>query len=94
LSEENIQLWLGLCLVGGFCAHSWYWWIRSIILYRRNGFDFTKDFGPKIYHGDSVDDDRWLVNPRDKLLFSLPLFVVVSSVLSTVMILGLLGVLD
>jgi hypothetical protein len=69
--EDRAQL--ESCLVGGFCAYNWYWYIKAIIFYRRNGFDFSKDFGPKLYWSDFQDDDRYLAKPRDKfaLVFTL-----------------------
>ncbi|MDR6670458.1 hypothetical protein [Rhizobium sp. 1399] len=95
MSEDRLQLWFALFFVGGFCAYSWYWWIRSIIFYRRNGFDFTKDFGPELYQSDrGGEDDCVLEKPRDKLLIAWPLWVVVTSVTLLFIILGLLGVFE
>jgi hypothetical protein len=45
-------------LVGGACAWSWYWYIRSIIFYYKNGFDFSEDFGPSF--SEFPDDENAL----------------------------------
>ena len=77
--------------MGGFCAYSWYWYIKSFIFYFRNGFDFSEDFGPKI--SEFPDDDRFTVKPREKFFVAWPVFVVVTSVLLLSVVLALLGVL-
>ncbi|WP_261318967.1 hypothetical protein [Rhizobium leguminosarum] len=66
MSDDRIQLWIGLCLVGGFCAYSWYWYIRSIIFYRKNGFDFSKDLFD-IYL-PSFANDGFLATPKAKFI--------------------------
>ncbi|RWY68801.1 hypothetical protein EHI48_28595 [Rhizobium sp. WSM1325] len=91
MSDGRFQLWIGLCLLGGFCAYSWYWYIRSIIFYFRNGFDFSEDFGPEM--SEFPDDDRFTTKPREKFLVAWPVFVLVTSLLLLFIVLGLMGVL-
>jgi hypothetical protein len=91
LSEDRIQLWIGLCAFGGFCAYSWYWYIRSIIFYYKNGFDFSEDFGPKM--SEFEDDDRFTAKPKEKFLITWPLFVAMSSLFSVLLFLALIGAL-
>ncbi|AUW46690.1 hypothetical protein CUJ84_pRLN2000145 (plasmid) [Rhizobium leguminosarum] len=77
--------------MGCFCAYSWYWYIKSIIFYYKNGFDFSEDFGPKF--SEFEDDDRFTAKPREKLLIVWPLFVVVSSAILIPITLALTGIL-
>lgn len=80
--------------MGAFCVHSWYWYVRSIIFYVRNGFNFSEDFGPEFYWADrGGDDDRVLMTPKEKFLFGLPSFVVVTSAMLIFLFLGLTGVI-
>lgn len=81
-------------MVGSFCAYSWYWYIRSIIFYFRNGFDFSQDFGPEMYRSDlGGDDDCVLETPRQKFLIGLPFFVVLTTFMLLPIILALMGIL-
>ncbi|MGR9180467.1 hypothetical protein ACU8OR_33770 (plasmid) [Rhizobium leguminosarum] len=91
MREELIPMWLSLCLVGGFCAYSWYWYIRSIIFYRKNGFDFSRDFGPEIFFGE-YRDESFLGKPKAKFYFGMPLVLLVTSLLSISIILSLMGI--
>jgi hypothetical protein len=91
LSEDRIQLWFGLCVVGGLSIYFWYWCVSSIIFYRRNGFDFSKDFGPKVYWS-SFAHDRFLAKPKAKFFIAMPIAVAVSSFLTMVFALGLMGI--
>ena len=92
MSEDNIWLWIGLCLVGGFCAYSWYWYIRSIIFYRKNGFDFSEDFGPEFFFGE-FRDESFLAEPKAKFFFAMPFVLAVTSSLSILIVLMLLGII-
>ncbi|MDC7741197.1 hypothetical protein [Rhizobium binxianense] len=92
MSDDRIQLWIGLCVVGGFCAYNWYWYIRSIIFYRKNGFDFSKDFGPYIYFSQ-WQHERFLAKPKAKFFFAMPFVLVVTSFISIFMILSLMGII-
>lgn len=85
-------LWIGLIFVGGVSGWSWYWFIRSIIFYMSNDFDFSVDFGPKVYMSE-VDDERYAATPWQKLVIAWPMCVVISSVLLFVTVLGLMGIL-
>ncbi|MGZ2501713.1 hypothetical protein [Rhizobium leguminosarum] len=87
LSEDRFQLWFGLCVVAGLCAYCWYWCIRSIIFYRTNGFDFGKDFGPKVHVGG------FLAPPKAKFFIAMPFAVAVSSFLTIFFVLGLMGII-
>ncbi|MBB3164356.1 hypothetical protein [Rhizobium laguerreae] len=90
-TEEQVQLWFGFFVFGAFCAHSWYWYIRSFIFYYKNGFDFSEDFGPKMSEFD--DDDRFTAKPKEKFLIIWPLFVFMTSLFSLLLFLTLMGVL-
>ena len=93
MSEDRIQLWIALCIVGPFCAYYWYWFIRSIIFYSRNGFNFTEDFGPEAYWADrGGDDDCVLMRPKEKFFIAGPTFVLVTSVMMIFIVLALLGI--
>ena len=45
-TADRVALWLPFCLVGGICGWSWYWYVRSIIFYYKNGFDSAKISDP------------------------------------------------
>jgi hypothetical protein len=89
LSKDFNQLWLGLCVVGGLCAYSWYWYIRSIIFYRRNGFDFSKDFGPDIYLSRFAHE-RFLASPKVKFFVAMPFMLLVTSFLLMAIVLSVI----
>ncbi|UVD55245.1 hypothetical protein NE852_14160 [Rhizobium sp. Pop5] len=94
MSEDQIQLWIALCIVGPFCAYHWYWFIRSIYFYSKNGFDFSEDFGPEFHWADrGGDDDCVLMKPKEKFIFAWPSFVVVTSVMLVFIVLGLIGII-
>ena len=93
MNQDRFDLWIGLCFVGGFCAYFWYWYIRSIIFYRRNGFDFSKDFGPNIY-SSRYPDKRSLESPKAKFFFGMPFMLLVTSFLTIFTILGLFGIIE
>lgn len=84
-------LWISLCLVGSFCAYSWYWYLKSIIFYRRNGFDFSKDFGPNYFSRD--EGHRFLASPKAKFYFGMPFVLAVTSLLSIMTLSMLLGII-
>jgi len=65
---------------------------QSIIFYRRNGFDFSKDFGPKIYWS-SFANDRFLAKPKAKFLFAMPFVVTMTSFLLIFVTLILMGII-
>jgi hypothetical protein len=91
---DLIVSWIMFCVVGAYCAHNWYWFIRSIIFYSRNGFDFSEDFGPEAYWADrGGDDDCVLMKPKEKFLIAGPVFVVVTSVMLIFIVLGLMGII-
>ena len=89
MSEDRNQLWLGLCLVGGMCAYIWFWYIRSIIFYRKNGFDFSKDFGPNAYLSRYAHD-RFLASPKVKFFVVMPIMLLGTSFLLIFIILRLI----
>lgn len=90
-TEERVQLWIWFLVFGWFSAYSWYWYVRSIIFYFKNGFDFSEDFGPKMNEFD--DDDRYSAKPREKLLAAWPLFAVLSSSAALFLGLTLMGII-
>ncbi|MGO7863603.1 hypothetical protein ACC676_18660 [Rhizobium ruizarguesonis] len=94
VAGDRIVLWLMFCLVGAYCAHNWYWFIRSIIFYSKNGFDFSEDFGPEAYWSErGGDDDCVLMRPKEKFLIAGPLFVLVTSIMLIFIVLGLMGII-
>ncbi|MGO4112313.1 hypothetical protein [Rhizobium ruizarguesonis] len=92
-TEDRVQLWIMFFVVGGISAYCWYWYIRSIIFYLRNGFDFSEDFGPKLYRSEFPDHDQDWATPRDKFLFDWPICTMACSLVLVGVVLGLMGVL-
>ncbi|PDT00779.1 hypothetical protein CO666_29125 [Rhizobium chutanense] len=92
MSEDQFELWLPFCFLDGLCAYCWYWCITSIIFYRKNGFDFSKDFGPKVYWG-TYAHDRFLAKPKAKFFIIMPFGVAISSFLTISFALGLMGII-
>ncbi|MDC9809332.1 hypothetical protein [Rhizobium binxianense] len=92
MSEDQFELWLPFCVVGGLCAYCWYWCITSIIFYRKNGFDFSEDFGPKVYWG-TYAHDRFLAKPKAKFFIAMPFAVAISSFLTIFFVLDLMGII-
>jgi hypothetical protein len=91
---DLIVSWIMFCAVGAFCAYHWYWFIRSIIFYGRNGFDFRENFGPEAYWSErGGDDDSVLMKPKEKFLIAGPVFVVVTSVMLIFIVLSLMGII-
>ncbi|WP_246777507.1 hypothetical protein [Rhizobium sp. BG4] len=86
-------LWIALIFLSSFSGWSWYWFIRSIIFYMRNDFDFSIDFGPKIYMSE-IDDERYVVTPRQKLVIAWPMIVIISLGMVAGVVLALTGVLN
>ena len=94
VTDEWVELWVMFCAAGGFCAYSWYWCIRSIIFYRKNGYDFSQDFGPKIsWSGGGGGDDRLLATPKSKFLIAMPFSVVATSFMLLLIVLSLAGLI-
>ncbi|MCJ9692993.1 hypothetical protein MOV76_15405 [Rhizobium sp. PRIMUS64] len=93
MGEDRIQLWFAFCFVGSICAYSWYWYIRSLIFYLRNGFDFSKDFGPKLHRSEFPDHDQDWATPRQKFLSHWPFWVLTTSFVLLGIVLALTGVL-
>lgn len=92
MTDGRSALWLAFVLVGGFCAYSWYWYIRSFIFYFRNDFDFSKDFGPKFRSEFAEHDQDW-VKPREKFLIDWPIWVLATSFFTLVIVLALVGII-
>ncbi|WP_246792581.1 hypothetical protein [Rhizobium leguminosarum] len=90
MSDDRFQLWLGLCLMGSFCAYNWYWYIRLVIFYRKNGFDFSKDFE----QNDYFVNYRFFEKPKAKFFFAMPFAVAVSSFITLGFALGLMRVIE
>ncbi|KSV74591.1 hypothetical protein N185_02925 [Sinorhizobium sp. GW3] len=57
-----------------------YWFIRTLLFYKGNGWDFTVDFGPKMYKGDG-EQAEFEMSPKEKLVSGYPLFILIYSVL-------------
>ncbi|MGO6819756.1 hypothetical protein ACCS92_08905 [Rhizobium ruizarguesonis] len=91
MSEDQFQSLLGLCVVGSFTAYNWYWYINSIIFYRKNGFDFSKDFGPNDYWS-RLRRDSFLANPKVVFFFAMPFSVAVGTLLTLIFALALMGI--
>ncbi len=51
-----------------------YWFIRSLLFYKGNGWDFTVDFGPKMYNGEWASPE-FEMSPREKLVRGYPLWI-------------------
>ncbi|WP_171899751.1 MULTISPECIES: hypothetical protein [unclassified Rhizobium] len=93
VAEDRVGLWVAFCTVGGVCAYSWYWYIRSVIFYLRNGFDFSQDFGPKLHRSEFPDHDEDWATPKQKFLFDWPFWVLTTSFVLLGLVLALTGVI-
>ncbi|CAN7641035.1 hypothetical protein LJR257_004683 [Ensifer adhaerens] len=59
-----------------------YWFIRSLLFYRNNGWDFTVQFGPKMYKGEG-DTPEFEMSAREKLVTGYPMGIVILGTLLT-----------
>ncbi|NZD54143.1 hypothetical protein [Rhizobium leguminosarum] len=91
MNEDQVISLLALFVVGSFCAYNWYWYIRSIIFYRKNGFDFSIDFGPNDYWSE-LPHGTFMAKPKVKFFFARPFAVAVGSFLTLMSALGLMGI--
>lgn len=64
-------------------AYNLYWLVKALRFYKNNGWDFSIDFGPKIYKGDSPAPE-FEMNPREKLLFGYPFSIVILGTMAVV----------
>jgi len=69
-------LYLVVPVLAAFLIRETYWFIWSLRFYKGNGWDFTVDFGPKMYKGDSTDPD-FEMSPREKLLYGYPMGILI-----------------
>ncbi|ACI57502.1 putative transmembrane protein [Rhizobium leguminosarum bv. trifolii WSM2304] len=90
MKRELIPLWIGLCVEGSLCAYSWYWYIRSIIFYRKNGFDFSEAFGFDYF--PSFANEPFLATPKAKFV-ALHFVLAMTSVLTISTVLSLMGII-
>lgn len=61
-----------VAVLAAFLVRDIYWFVRSLLFYKNNGWDFTVDFGPKMYKGDG-DFPEFEMSPRQKLVFGYPI---------------------
>ncbi|WP_158664970.1 hypothetical protein [Ensifer adhaerens] len=71
----DYMLYVIVAALAAFLIRDIYWFTRSLLFYRDNGWDFTVDFGPKMYGGDSTDPD-FEMSPREKMLRGYPIGIV------------------
>lgn len=57
-----------------------HWFVRALLFYKGNGWDFTVDFGPKMYKGDWASPE-FEMSPKEKLVSGYPFFILILSVL-------------
>ncbi len=74
--EELILVYICMIAVGSALFWEVYWFIRSLLFYRNNGWDFSVDFGPKIYRGESTEPEFEMA-PREKMLIGHPVGIFV-----------------
>lgn len=70
-----------------FIFEMYVWW-KDLIFYKRNGWDFSTDNPSQIiqiYYGDSSHDEDIVTN-KDRVLFSLPLILVVILICTAAML--------
>jgi hypothetical protein len=72
--EDKIPLYLFAGCLVFFVACNLFSVARALNFYRRNGWDFSKDFGSNIYWGDMPDEDAKM-SPRAKLLIGYPALI-------------------
>ncbi|WP_426239964.1 hypothetical protein [Pararhizobium sp. DWP1-1-3] len=70
------------------------WYVRALLFYSRNGWDFSKDFGPDFYHGDGPDDPRMKMKPEEKMWRGYPLFILIFGLFSILFGLGVFGIIE
>ena len=63
-------------------ARELYWFIRSLLFYRNNGWNFTVQFGPKMYRGEGNDPD-FEMSAREKLVTGYPMGIFILGTLLT-----------
>jgi hypothetical protein len=71
-----------------------YWYVRALLFYSRNGWDFSKDFGPDFYYGDVPGDPRMKMKPEAKMWSGYPIFILLSGLFSIILGLGTFGVIE
>ena len=64
-------------ILGGVAVYFIIWWIRELIFYSGNNWDFSKQFGLEFYFGGEGGFTRRMT-PKQKLCFGYPLIVCVS----------------
>ncbi len=69
---------LGVVL-GGLDTYFFIWWVRELTFYSGKNWDFTNEFGLKLYFGGEGGLTRQMT-PKQKLVFGYPLFIFVLSI--------------
>ena len=72
-------LYAAMIFFGALMARDIYRLIRSLIFYKKNGWDFSVDFGPRIYHSTS-DLPEIEMTPREKLTQA-PIMILIYTVI-------------
>ena len=56
-----------------------YWWIKDLLFYKRNGWDFDQPSGLKMYHGIVRTPESEMSN-RNRVLFGFPFMIAVFAI--------------
>ncbi|SDN73849.1 hypothetical protein [Ensifer sp. YR511] len=65
---------------GAVLAWILYWFVRSLLFYWRNGWDFSVDFGPPMAWGNEFQTSNEL-RPREKVMCGYPVALLISTYL-------------
>ena len=62
---------------GAVLAWLLFWYLRSLLFYWRNGWDFSADFGPPMAWGDEFQTSGNEMRPREKVLWGYPITLLI-----------------
>jgi hypothetical protein len=75
-ASQNVP-WEAVAVFGGFLIFLIQGWVKDLLFYKRNGWDFTHDSGRKMYHGDDgVMTPERLMSNRARVHFGYPFMIV------------------
>lgn len=88
--DVKVMIIIGLLLSFFIFIYSIYWFVRSILFYSKNGWNFDIEYGPPIYRSE-FHDEREKANPRQKIFLFLPLMIFGSAFIAASIIYSLIG---
>lgn len=71
--------WIVVPIFGGaYLVYLVHLWVKDLLFYWNNGWDFTVDSGQKMYHGDeSGMTPGSLMSNRYRVLFGMPMVILI-----------------